>query len=57
MNEPNAMAYSIDGMGCGDQIVSLESSIRKETTVKMNKIGDELDVKGENRLVRSGNHC
>lgn len=55
VNEPLAMAYSIDGMGYGDQIVSLESSIRKEAMVKMNKIADELDVKGENRLVRNGN--
>ncbi|MBL4682609.1 MAG: universal stress protein [Pseudomonadales bacterium] len=52
--EPFAMAYSIDGMGYGDQIVSLESSIRKEAIVKMNKTADELGVNGENRLVRSG---
>jgi len=55
VNEPLAIAYSMDGMGYGDQIVSLESAIRKEAMVKMNKVADELDVKGENRLIRSGN--
>jgi len=55
VNEPLTIAYSIDGMAYGDQIVSLESSVRKEAKVKMSKIADELDVKGENRLIRSGN--
>lgn len=55
VNEPLAIAYSMDGMGYGDQIVSLESAIRKEAMVKMNKVADKLDVKGENRLIRSGN--
>ena len=53
--EPFAIAYSIDGMGFGDQIVSLESAIRKEAMVKMNEIAEKLEVKVENRLVRSGN--
>ncbi len=55
VNEPLAMAYSIDGMGFGDQIVSLESSIRNESLAKMNRIADQLDVKADNRLVRNGN--
>jgi len=53
--EPFVIAYSIDGMGFGDQIVSLESAIRKEAMVKMNEVAEKLDVKVDNRLVRSGN--
>ena len=55
VNEPLAIAYSIDGMSFGDQIVSLESAIRKEAEAKMQRAGDELDVSPERRLVRSGN--
>ena len=54
VNEPVAGAYATDGLSWSDQIVQLESAIRKEAEQKMVELGDKLGVPAENRLIRAG---
>ena len=54
VNEPVAVAYATDGMSWSDQIVQLESAIRKEAEKKMAELGDKLGVPAGNCLIREG---
>ena len=55
VDEPIAVAYAADGFAFNDQIVALQSSIRKEALQRMENLGDELKVPAERRLLREGN--
>jgi universal stress protein A len=54
VDEPIAVAYAADGFAFNDQIVSLQGSIRKEAQLRMEKVGGQLDVPVERRLMREG---
>ena len=55
VDEPIAVAYASDGFTFNDQIISLQSSIRKEAQQRMEKVGSDLNVPVERRLIREGN--
>ncbi len=44
VNEPVNMAYAAEGVSWGDQVYSLEASIRKESLQKMSQLAQELNV-------------
>ncbi len=44
VNEPVNMAYAAEGVSWGDQIYSLEASIRKESLQKMSQLAREINV-------------
>lgn len=54
VDEPIAVAYAADGFSFNDQIVSLQSSIRKEAQQRMQQMGEELAVPIERQLVKEG---
>jgi len=54
VDEPIAVAYATDGFAFNDQIVSLQGSIRKEAQQRMGKVGGQLGVPVERRLIREG---
>jgi len=54
VNEPLAVAYSIDGMSFGEQVVALESSIREESVAKMVQVGLNLEVPESRQLICDG---
>ncbi|MCB1643844.1 MAG: universal stress protein [Pseudomonadales bacterium] len=54
VNEPLAVAYAADGMSWSDQVVSLETSIRKEAQKKMAETGARLSLPADNCITREG---
>lgn len=55
VNEPLAVAYTADGMASwGDQLVSLEASIRKESQSKITELANRLKVSSDNSFIREG---
>jgi len=55
VNEPLAVAYTADGMATwGDELVSLETSIRKESQKKLADLSERLNIKKENAFLREG---
>ncbi|MDH5737860.1 MAG: universal stress protein [Gammaproteobacteria bacterium] len=55
VNEPLAVAYTADGMATwGDELVSLETSIRKESQKKLADLATRLSVKADNAFLREG---
>lgn len=54
VDEPIAVAYAADGFSFNDQIVSLQSSIRKEAQQRMEVMGEALDVPAERRMIKEG---
>lgn len=55
VNEPLAVAYTADGMATwGDELVSLETSIRKDSQEKMVELAGRLKVGSENSFLREG---
>jgi universal stress protein A len=55
VDEPIAIAYAADGFAFNDQIVSLQSNIRKEAQQRMLKIGEKLGVPEDRQLIKEGN--
>ena len=54
VNEPLAIAYASDGMTWGDQVVSLEASLRKEAQTRMAAVAKQLKVDAAKCLIREG---
>jgi universal stress protein A len=54
VNEPLAIAYAADGMSWSDQVVALESSLRKEAQTKMGDVAKKLNVPATNCIMREG---
>lgn len=54
VNEPLAIAYASDGMTWGDQVVSLEASLRKEAQSRMADVARKLKVDAKNCIIREG---
>lgn len=54
VNEPLAIAYASDGMTWGDQVVSLEASLRKEAQTRMAAVAGQLGVDAKNCIIREG---
>lgn len=55
VNEPLAVAYTADGMATwGDELVSLETSIRKESQKKLTELADRLNVSKEHAFLKEG---
>lgn len=54
VNEPLTVAYAADGMTWSDQVVSLETNIRKESEKKMKELAGKLNVDEERCFVREG---
>ena len=53
--EPLSVAYAIDGLGVNEQLVAIESGIKKESVQKMEEAGDRLDVPAARRKICHGN--
>jgi len=54
VDEPIAVAYAADGFSFNDQIVSLQSSIRKEAQQRMEQLGEQLAVPRERQILKEG---
>lgn len=54
VNEPLAITYASDGMTWGDQVVSLEASLRKEAQSRMAAAADQLKVDAKHCIIREG---
>ncbi|HKI74302.1 MAG TPA: universal stress protein [Pseudomonadales bacterium] len=54
VNEPLAIAYATDGMTWSDQVVSLETSIRKESQTRMAEVARQLGVNADHCFIKEG---
>ena len=54
VNEPLAIAYASDGMTWGDQVVSLEASLRKEAETRMAAAAKQLKLDAKHCITREG---
>ena len=52
--EPLSVAYAVDGLGVNEQLIAIESGIKKESQRKMDELGERLDVPLERRVICEG---
>jgi len=52
--EPLAVAYSIDSLSYSNQVMAIETTVAKESQEKIDKIGTQLGVPIERRIIRKG---
>ncbi len=53
--EPLSVAYAIDGLGVNEQLIAIESGIKKESEGKMAELSEKLAVPAERKLICQGN--
>jgi universal stress protein A len=52
--EPLMMAYAADNMSFGQEMVAVQTGVRKNAQARLKEIGDKLGVADEQQLLREG---